>query len=209
LTLISLPVVAHLALSSLEGWYPVLHERPDDVQAIVVLSSGVHQPVEEGVPPEQDEEGLDRCVRAAQMYHQGKRCPVLASGGKADPSQPGPACAAAMRDFLVQLGVDPADVIVEDQSTTTDENAVDSAALLASRGVHKILLVTSATHLPRAAGCFRKQGLEVVPCGCFYHTGDRPFSPERFLPSAGAAEDCGRVAHEWLGLAWYWVRGRL
>jgi uncharacterized SAM-binding protein YcdF (DUF218 family) len=208
-TLMCLPAVAHLALGSLEWWYPVLHRRPADVEAIVVLSSGTRLPAEGGVPAELDEDALERCIKAAEMYHHGKRCLVLASGGKSDPSRPEPACADVMRDFLVQLGVGPADVLVENLSTTTYENATASAELLNDRGIHKIMLVTSATHLPRAVGCFRKQGLDVVPCGCFYHMTYQPFAPARFLPTATAAQDNGRVAHEWLGLAWYWVRGRL
>jgi len=52
--------------------------------------------------------------------------------------------------FLVKLGVPATDVLVEDRSRTTSENAVETQKLLALRGISKILLVTDAAHDLRA-----------------------------------------------------------
>jgi uncharacterized SAM-binding protein YcdF (DUF218 family) len=210
LALLSLPIVGRVAVGSLEWQNPPMRDRPADAQAIVVLSSHV-QPADDLHPePELDEPSLNRCLRAARVYHQGPACPVLVSGGKGDADDPGPTCPEVMRNFLVQLGVRESDLILDLNSQSTYENAVESRKLLDDRQLHKIILITDAAHLVRATGCFNKQGLEVVPCGCFYRAAPKEgLSLEDFLPSLSAARGCARAFHEWLGLAWYRLRGRI
>jgi uncharacterized SAM-binding protein YcdF (DUF218 family) len=195
-----------MALGTLEWQYPPLTERPDDVQAIVVLSSYVRPPLPDHPQPQMDEESLYRCIRAAEVYHTGRRCPVVVSGGGTTVSN---SCAQVMRDFLVQLAVDPADVIVEGDSSTTNENALESAKLLRDMNIHKIALVTTTDHLPRAVRCFRKQGFDVVPCGCHYSAVKPDSWLVQFIPSPQAARTNQMVCHEWLGLAWYWLHDRI
>jgi uncharacterized SAM-binding protein YcdF (DUF218 family) len=207
LTIISLPAVGDLAVGSLERQYPPLLHRPDGVQAIVVLSSYMYPPSTPGAAAEFDESTCNRCCKAADMYRQGNSCPIVVSGMSADPN--GADYGAAMRDFLVQLGVRADHVIVEGHSLTTYENAVESCKLLQARQLSRILLVTDATHMKRAAGCFRKQGLEVIPCGAMYRRHDTEFEFSRLIPQPGVADRCQRICHEWLGLAWYWWRGRI
>lgn len=98
---------------------------------------------------------------------------------------------------------------LETQSRTTYENAVESKRLLEQRGIGKVVLVTEAIHLPRGVGCFRRQGFEVVPAACQYRATRFELAPSRFLPNANAALNFQEVWHEWLGLAWYWLRGRI
>ena len=114
-----------------------------------------------------------------------------------------------MRDFLIKLGVDPSDLRVEANSRTTYENAVECRKLLERQGVRKILLVTEAWHMRRALLCFRKQGIEVVPAACHHFATDFDPSALNFLPSPGAADVFRDVWHEWLGLAWYRLFGRI
>jgi uncharacterized SAM-binding protein YcdF (DUF218 family) len=202
------PVVSYLALGSLEWDYPPLERRPDDAEAIVVLSGYVRVLDDEGTQTELGEDTLYRCLKAAEVYRQGRPCPVVVSGGKVDPDSPGPALAVPMCDFLRQQGVAEADLVVEDRSTTTFENAVEGGRLLAERGIHKVVLVTDALHLSRASACFRKQGVEVVPCGCRYRASHWEWSVGSFLPDPDAARGSKDACHEWLGSAWYRLRGR-
>jgi uncharacterized SAM-binding protein YcdF (DUF218 family) len=209
LLLLSLPATSYLLLGSLEWQFPAVKARPDDVEAIVVLGSMVRQASGQRLRAELDENSMHRCLRAAELYRQGSPCPVLVSGGDDNPERWGPSCAEAMRDFLIQTGVRAADILVEDRSLTTYENAVESCKLLEERGLHKVALVTDGTHLVRAERCFRKQGVDTVPAGCQYRA--TPSSGRRFgvLPSPRAVTECETVFHEWLGLAWYWVKGRI
>jgi uncharacterized SAM-binding protein YcdF (DUF218 family) len=209
LTLVSLPAFSHLALGSLEWQYPPLEQRPDDADAIVVLSAGVIPADSTRREAALDEDSLRRCRHAARLYHQGRPCPVLVSGGRVGPDSPEPACARLMRDALVERGVRPEDLIVEDVSRNTYENAVECGKLLRQHGLTRPVLVADAVDLFRAVRCFRKQGVEPVPSASWYRAGRFEWSPTAFLPSPGAARGCQRVWHEWAGVLWYRLHDRI
>jgi uncharacterized SAM-binding protein YcdF (DUF218 family) len=114
-----------------------------------------------------------------------------------------------MRDFLVGHGAEPADLIVDNAGRTTHENAVESRKLLERRRIREVILVTSACHMLRSVLCFRKQGLVVTPSPCHHRATEFCLCTGAFLPRPEAASACMEVAHEWLGLAWYWLRGRI
>ena len=209
LSVACLPVVAYLALGSLEWNYPPLAKLPADAQAIVVLSGYVNPEVGEGVEAELGEGTLYRCLKAHELHRQRPGVPIIASGGRPPGQDGGPTFASVMRSFLLRLGADPAAVLAEERSSTTYENAVETAKLLKERGWTRVVLVTDAAHLTRSEGCFRKQGVDVIPCGCRYRATDFSGSPLEFLPDATAAANLHAAAHEWLGIAWYWTRGRL
>jgi uncharacterized SAM-binding protein YcdF (DUF218 family) len=206
LFLCSTPLVSYLALGSLEWSYPPREHRPEDAQAIVILAGYVRPADGVRRRPELGQDTLYRCLEGAELYHQGQPCPVLVSGGRVEDTQP--LFAPLMRDFLVKLGVPATDVLVEDRSRTTWENAVESQKLLAQQGIRKILLVTDAAHLLRAERCFRNQGMEVVPWGCRYRATVFSLELRNFLPNPGGGAGLLDASHEWLGLAWYWLRGR-
>jgi uncharacterized SAM-binding protein YcdF (DUF218 family) len=194
LMLLSLSPVSHLAVGSLEWQYEPLTEPPGDVRAIVVLGGG--------------SASLPRCERAAALYRPEVHRLVVTSGGygRAD----GPVEAEQMRAWLVRMGVAPSAVLVEGEGLSTHENAVRCAALLRERGVTRVLLVTDAVHMPRAAACFRKQGIDVVPAPCERLARSAEWQrPEYHLPKAGSAAHCEYALREWLGLLWYWLRGRV
>ncbi len=209
LTLYGMPLTAYLLLRPLEAPYPPLERRPDGIQAIVVLGGGVRASESEWLPALPDETGLYRCLRAAQIYHQGPPCPVLVSGGVVDTDRPVPSCARVMRDLLTRLGVPAADVIEEDASASTYENAVECVRILRERSLTRVLLVTDASHLERAVRCFRKQGLDPIPCGCHYRTLHFDWAVTDFLPNPADTDGARAALHEWLGLAWYVLHGRV
>lgn len=82
---------------------------------------------------------------------------------------------------------------VDRQPQNTYENALMSQALVAPRPGERWLLVTSASHMPRAIGAFYAVGFQV----------------EVWPVADGDAETASHVAtHEWIGLVAYWLRGR-
>jgi uncharacterized SAM-binding protein YcdF (DUF218 family) len=208
LALACLPATAYYALGTLEDPYPPLERRPDDAGAIVVLSGSLHQFHARTTHVELGADSLYRCIRTAELYRAGPPCPVVVSGGKAD-GDPGPTLASAMRDFLVTQGVRPEDLVLEERSRTTYENAAECARLLGARGVGRVVLVTDATHLMRAEGCFHRQGLDVVPCGCRYRAYRWTGSAADYLPDPAAAAGLQAAWHEWLGVVWYRLLGRM
>jgi len=209
LAVVSLPATAYLALGSLEWPYPPQAGRPRGVDTIVVLSGAVHPPNRVRPEAELGEDSLYRCLHAARLYRRTGPCLVVASGGKVDSRTPGPTVAAAMRDFLIEQGVADSDLLLEDRSRSTYENARNTAVLLRERGIEKIVLVTDASHMLRAERCFLAQGIEVYPSGCRHQATEFRWSLLTFLPRPWAARDVQRAAHEWMGLAWYRLHGRI
>ena len=74
--------------------------------------------------------------------------------------------APAARELLIELGVDPARIIVEDKSRNTEENAQFTAAIVRPEPKQRWLLVTSAFHMPRAMGCSRRPDSTWSPIRC-------------------------------------------
>lgn len=209
LSLLSVPAVGYLAFGTLEWSYPPVRQRPPDLEVVVVLS-GYLKPPDDLLPQgELGEDSIYRCLRAADLYHQGPRCLVVVSGGRVDPESAGPTLAEAMRDFLMKLGVCADDILLEDRSRNTYENALYSAETLRHRGLERVALVTDACSLRRAELCFRKQRVAVLPCGCSYRATKFDASVAAFMPNPAAFGQLDLVVHEWLGLAWYWLCGRI
>jgi uncharacterized SAM-binding protein YcdF (DUF218 family) len=209
LTVVCHPTVAYLALGSLEWRYPPVDEWPEDLQAVVVLSAGLLPPDGPRTRAELDADSLQRCLHAARLYHQGPGCKVIVSGGKVDPDTPGPPVARVMADFLIQMGVKESDLVIEDTSRTTYENAVECAKLLQEGRIDRAVLVTDAVDMYRAERCFRKQGVDLIPSPCHYRATSYQFTLLGLLPNPEAARNCYRVWHEWLGTVWYWWHGRI
>lgn len=208
LYLLASPLVAIWSTQSLEGLVPrVTHQELETARAIVVLAGGFRRG-----PGGRGELALDtvsRCLHAATVYRALGSRPVVVSGGLLASGPANIPVARGMRDFLVELGVAGSDIIEEGRSSTTYENAAETRRLLAEKGLDRIALVTSSTHLPRSTAVFEGQGFTVIPAGSGYSNQDAPWRAVDLLPSASAADAVNRVAHEWVGLAWYRLRGRL
>lgn len=186
-----------------------LDALPDEAQAIVVLSGYAHSSTGEFKRPELGSDTLHRCELAAHLYPADGRIPIVTSGGPVGGSASQPSIAALMRDFLVQRGIDQANIIVEPASQNTYENAVESCRLLKERGIQRIVLVTDAEHMRRSAACFRKQGMEVTAAPTRFHLIGLEHTLGDYLPNPREAGDFEMAFREWLGIAYYWMRGRL
>ena len=112
-----------------------------------------------------------RCRRAAEIYRSSPHARIIACGG----AQPGEreAEAAVMGRRLTKLGVDKADLFLEDRSRTTMENIVHASALL-SRENGDVVIVTSDYHVPRVRLIAKRRGLRARVRGA-----DIPFSSHK------------------------------
>jgi uncharacterized SAM-binding protein YcdF (DUF218 family) len=122
---------------------------------------------------------------------------------------PGPTCAQVMADFLIQLGVPASDIVQENFSRSTYENAVECAKLVEPHNIRKAVLVVDAVDMYRALRCCRNQGMELASSPCHYRATKFDASFFAFVPNAAAAGRCQRAWHEWLGTGWYWLKGRI
>jgi uncharacterized SAM-binding protein YcdF (DUF218 family) len=170
--------------------------------AIVVLSANVLPPAPWRPLPLLDGESFQR-VNHAGLVFRSHPLPIIVSGGR--PPGAVEAYAESMRRFLIDQSIPPDRIWVEDKSTSTFENAAKSAEILRDRGIRKIVLVTNAYHMLRAESCFRKQGIEVIAAPSAFNTFPRDFA--NLLPGWRGLSATERILHEYIGLAWYLVRG--
>jgi uncharacterized SAM-binding protein YcdF (DUF218 family) len=116
--------------------------------------------------------------------------------------------ARASETFFSAFGIAPERLLREDQSRTTSENADNSKDMLESHGLSNCLLVTSAFHMPRSVGLFRKLGLTVTPWPADYRTsGVLNLSLDFSQPSLNA-QLTTTAMREWTGLLAYYLTGR-
>ena len=97
-----------------------------------------------------------------------------------------------MRDWLLERGVPPEDVIAETASFNTRENLAYARAIMQERGLSQALVVTSDYHVARALALCRQAGIEATGKGS-------PSKPEYFIKN-----------HIREGLSWIklWLEGR-
>jgi uncharacterized SAM-binding protein YcdF (DUF218 family) len=146
----------------------------------------------------------DRIRKAAQLAHQYPDLLVVVSGGQAFPREGARSESVATADLLIELGVDLKRQRLETGSRTTAENARFVADQTATEG--SWLLVTSAFHMPRSVGSFRKAGVDVIAVPTDWMVDD-----DRPILTLNALDRLGRLdlgVHEYLGLIAYWITGR-
>ena len=195
----STPWVSHALVGRWEHLTPAstLAQLPT-AEVVVVLGGGV-SPGTWSRPQTDLSSASDRVWHAARLYHAGKAPLVLASGG-ADPRVSRVSEADAMAEFLQALGVPRSAIWLERHSRNTAGNAqfvARWAATLPERP--RILLVTSALHMPRALLEFRAAGLDVVPAPTDYEARGVPPGILAYLPDAAALEGSSRAFKELVG----------
>jgi uncharacterized SAM-binding protein YcdF (DUF218 family) len=194
----SMPVLSLWLRGTVEDQYPPLPiAAVAQAQALVVLGGGVSPPMGKSVEINLGA-AADRVWYAARLFHAGKAPLVLVSGG-ADPRRDAFSEARAMAMVLQDFGVPAQALVLEEASRNTRENAAFSAALLKARGIHHILLVTSALHMPRALSLFSAQGLQADPAPTDFESHLRPPGVLAWLPDAQALDGSGRAMKEMVG----------
>ncbi len=213
LILISSPLIARPLLGTLEAWHPqpplTNGERYD---AIVILGAGVLEPGTLRPTVDLSSYSRNRTTCGVDLYQQGLASKIVFTGGSGDPFKGALKDAPEMKRWAERLGVPTDAIVVEDGSRTTYENAIETQHLLGSTS---ILLVTSASHLPRATALFTRQGFRVTPVPCDFLIQNRPedtfkeLDPFDVLPNNQAIAHTTSAVTELAGMAVYWLTGRL
>jgi uncharacterized SAM-binding protein YcdF (DUF218 family) len=199
LTVTAMPVTDRIATLLLERAIPAVD--PGLAPAAIVVLSGDYRTF----APEYGEATVGAAtlmrLRHAAVLHRRTGLPILASGGGTPPdSRPGMGEAmriALERDFAVPVRW------LEGRSRNTLENAIESARMLRGEGIATVMLVTHATHMPRAVRAFAAAGLRTVPApaGGIGRIGG--LSATDLLPGAASLQRSTAALHELAGLAWY------
>ncbi len=199
LVLFSLPIISMALLASLEpGPSPAPLHSP---RAIVILGGDVEK-VNEAPGVVIGPLSLER-VRAGAILARSTGLPVLVTGGIV--SKTDIPVSSLMQDTLVE---DFAVAVKWTEPTSFDtwENAQRTAEMLHSGEPSSVFLVTHAWHMRRSLYAFRRAGIEAVPVPV-RHDRWPVFAGSEFIPRSSSWNNSYLAFHEWLGLAWYALRG--
>jgi uncharacterized SAM-binding protein YcdF (DUF218 family) len=156
-------------------------------------------------------ETTDRLLYAVKMYYQGRVDKIVISSGSGNLINNQHKEADYVRDFLISINFPEEDIIVENRSKNTFENAKFTVELLKEQSdSSSFLLFTSSMHMKRARACFQKQGLDVDIYVVDYLTGFEDFSLNYyFFPKYDVILAWRWVFHEIIGYYVYRVAGYL
>ena len=198
--ILSISPTSYLLLSSLESDFYKSTNLKGDV--IILLGGGIYEDVRDltgsGFP---GEDMLGRLVTAVRL-HKRKNIPIIISFGSVYKDRN--AGAPIVKRFLMDLGVEESQIILEDRSRDTFENAKYSIEICEQRGFTSPILMTSAYHLKRSCWVFEHLGMKINPFPAYFKTHDHPiYHWNSFLPSHGSISSISRALHEYLGLIFY------
>lgn len=201
-----LPVGAWL-LAPLENRFPV-PILPARIDGIVVLGGAIDPALSADRGSLALNGKAERLVAFAALARRFPDARLIFTGGTGSLAQPALREGDRLADFLDAVGLSRARVAIERESRDTHENAIFAKALAKPAPGQIWLLVTSARHMPRSVGVFRKADWPVLAYPVDHLTRRNVALRVDFsLPGGLGAVD--EAAYEWLGLAYYRIRGRI
>lgn len=181
-----------------------------EADAVVALggghSSSAYDPLRFSI-----NEAGDRVLAALEIVRQGKaRALVLGGSGpvEAFPDRPS---MTLVQDWIVRWDLCPVTLTNLGLCANTREEAVRFRALQVEHGWRRVVLVTSALHVPRAVAVFRAAGVEVIPVAADFQVVGVPPAADAVspFPSQRRFNLLARCLHERIGMTYYRARGWL
>jgi uncharacterized SAM-binding protein YcdF (DUF218 family) len=205
--LLSVLPVDRWMIAPLENRFPQVTSPPAHVDGIIVLGGAVdvQRTIDRGIPAlTWAAERMTAFAALARRYPDAK---LVFSGGSVELKSPVMTESDVARALFTELGVDQSRMIYEDTSRTTFENAENSYKLVDPKPGEVWILVTSANHMPRSVGVFRRVGWNVLPWPVGFKT-----PPSQSIAALGyfgthlAIVDL--AFHDWVGAGVYYLTGR-
>jgi uncharacterized SAM-binding protein YcdF (DUF218 family) len=153
----------------------------------------------------------DRLMAGIKLYKTGRAKKIMISSGSGSILKPNHKEALYIKDYLLSIGISQQDLIIESESKNTKENSVNSAKILKKYFPNgKFILITSATHMPRAKRCFHKVGISVTPFSVDHQAGPRKFVFDHlFFPNVESFKTWKSLTKEWAGMIAYKLAGNI
>ena len=197
-----------LVLYPLESRFPPWDAARGAPDGIVVLGGSIDPDLSaaHGLPVFKG--AVDRVIAVAALAHRYPNARIIFSGGSGNLISGDAREADYASAVFESLGVPKQHLTMERRSRNTQENAEFSKMIAAPKSGERWLLVTSAYHMPRSVGLFRKAGFAVEPYPVDWRVGGRA---DILTLSSLSSEGLDRVdtgIREWMGLAAYWISGK-
>ncbi|MGO4573678.1 YdcF family protein [Microvirga sp. 2TAF3] len=202
-----LPISSYIMMP-LEERFPPFRDDGKPVDGIILLGGAVEASESASRGRIVANESAERLLDTIALAHRYPDARILISGGGGNVFGDGTAEAPIIANFLKTVGIDPQRIIIEDRSRTTAENATFSRELIDPEKGGRWLLVTSAWHMPRAMGAFRKVGLTVLPYPVDFRTSARSETQRLFAFISDGLRRLDVATKEWAGLIGYYAAGR-
>ena len=209
LLICGLSPLGNLLLYPLEQRFPPWDSGRSAPDGIIVLGASIEPDlsVAHGTPVVRS--APDRILAAAALAYRYPDARIVFSGGSANLISNDAKEADFAGAIFESLGVARSRLIMERASRNTQENAAFTRALVAPKDGERWLLVTSAFHMPRSVGLFRKAGFAVEPYPVDWRVGGRG---DLLAFSNVALDGLGRTdiaVREWMGLIAYRATGKI
>jgi uncharacterized SAM-binding protein YcdF (DUF218 family) len=201
--------LGNLVLYPLESRFPPWDPVRGAPDGIVVLGGSIDADLSVAHGAAAFTAAAGRMIEAAALAHRYPNARIIFSGGSANLISADAREADYAAAVFESLGISRERLTMERRSRNTQENAEFSKAIAAPKSGERWLLLTSAYHMPRSVGLFRKAGFAVEPYPVDWRTGKRE---ELLTFSPVAAEGLQRTdigIREWIGLAAYWLTGKI
>ena len=198
-----------LMLHPLEDHFQRPDPAPATIAGVIVLGGGFEGGVNLARGGYELNASGDRFVETAILARRYPDSRIVVTGGTGTLMLDGEGDADTAPRLLTALSVAPERLVLEGQSRNTYENALFTRQMLEPKPSEVWLLVTSAFHMPRSVGLFRKAGFDVVPWPSDYRTAG---TEAPGLAEDNAADSLGNLAiaiREWIGLVAYRLTGRI
>jgi len=197
LGLLSFQPISNAMLAPLENVHKSLIETPK-VEYILVLGSGHKSDDNLSITSQVKRTAINRLVEGIRHYKNLENAKLIVSGyGGSDENSH-----AFMQEKLaISLGVNPNDIIRLDTPKDTKEEAIEVKKIVQNK---EIILVTTASHMPRSVLLFQKEGLNIFPSPT-NHLAYEDNSLSAYF-SAFNLRKCEFAIHEYLGLLYSWLR---
>ena len=194
-------------IQTLENRFPVKPLLPARIDGVLVLGGFINTQLmaARGVPSMGS--GIERISELKLLLKHSPTAKIVFTGGSGDPLNQQFKEAHAAPIVFRRFGIDPANIIFEDRSRNTHENAIFTYQIVQPKADENWVLVTSAFHVPRSVGAFRKAGWNIIPYPVDYTTtGNQLFRPT--FNFRGGVSGFARALHECLGLLFYKITNR-
>jgi uncharacterized SAM-binding protein YcdF (DUF218 family) len=202
--------VGVLLIAPLENRFAAPPSDLPPPEGIIVLGGAINDQASADRQETVFDEGGERLTEAVVLAKRYPQARVVYTGGSASFVGATSTEALQARKLMSQMGIAPARVTIEDKSRNTDENARFTAAIVRPQPSQRWIVATSAFHIPRAMGVFKKAGFHPIAYPVAFRTLGRwpddlrlTFDPTRNLRVLEYA------VHEWIGLGAYWLSGRV
>ena len=198
----SLPIISNKSISYLEKDYlPQDISIIDKADAIVVLSGMIKTiKADNGLKYEFDD-SVDRILSGIDLF-KNKKAPLLILTKGQLPWSIGISEGEYLKDFAIKFGVPKESILLTENVQNTNQEAKAVKKLLNTNEI-KIILVTSAFHMPRAKKVFVASNIKVIPFAVDFGKIEKKVTIIDFIPSAASLSAISFVVRELLGRLYY------